>query len=72
MFKNYDRVDYSSKNTWQLKSQLQILILAFKNTLTVFQQENRHTKWSLPNKFNCEEAKIFLNNALSYFDNLKD
>lgn len=64
MFKNYDRVNYSSKSIAELKSQLQTQILLFKASLTVFREENKQTKWNLPSQFNHERAEMFLLNAI--------
>lgn len=41
MFKNYDRVNYSSKNLQELKSQLQSQIFVFQASKKIFLEENR-------------------------------
>lgn len=52
LFKNYDKVNYQSKNRLELLSQLKTHIIIFKASMTTFKEENADSNWSLPKNFN--------------------
>ena len=67
MFSSYDRVDYGSKSLKELKSQLSIHVFLFQNSKIIWMKENPHDEWRLPNNFNEQSARQFVNNAISIF-----
>lgn len=72
MFKHYDKVDYGHKNLKQLKSQLQIHIMLFKNSRIAFDQEHPNNKWELPREFDTERSINYIRQAKSMFQEFKD
>lgn len=60
MFKNYDRVNYSSKNLQELKSQLNIHIFLLQASKKTWMMENPKVEWQLPQNFSKDKAFSFV------------
>jgi hypothetical protein len=67
MFKNYDRVDYSSKSIQELKSQLQTQVFLFQASRKIFDEENPGVQWQLPKIFNKEQSVGIIKESIRLF-----